>query len=259
MSSSFSPLLISLAALLPMYAVWMVAIIVALVRWQRHPHVSAIVIVSLAGLLLLSIIQRIGNSLILDEMLRGGQRSMSAGVYFSILNLVSMFVRTAAWAAILVALFGWRPMDLSEKARRLEPFQFSIRSLMIATLGVALLCGLIRGLVFVLGERAAFLIGLIGEVPLIVCWLIGIWIAISRWSAHPAVSKLAIIGFSVNFGIILLWHVCLSVITSLLMVELAGVLGFATSILTAIAWSLILTAALGWREKVDAPDKSYIA
>lgn len=252
MSSSLPSLLIPLAMMLPVYAVWLVAIIVALVRWPRHPRVSAIAIASLGSLLLLSVTQRIVTYLVIDGMNRSGQGAASMGIYLSILNLASMLGRTVAWAAILVALFGWRQAEHLSPLQRPTPFQFSIRGIMFLTLAVALLCALIRWLIGLLGESATFLLSLIDDVPLFICWLMGLRVAILRWNRHPEVSMLAVTGIGLLLAINVIWQVAFM---AMLMSQSFGRTGMALDVVavlcTAAGWALVLVAVLGRREPVE--------
>jgi hypothetical protein len=169
--------------IIPIYAIWLVGIVVALARWSSHPRVSAIIAASLASMLVLGVGLRFGTAMILNGTRGAGQSTASVGVYLGILALVASLLRAGAWAAVLIALFGWRDRSTVVAA----PFQFSIRGLVVLTLAVALLCGLVRGLIYLLGESAAYLLNLIDDIPLILCWIVGIRVAVRRWRVHPEV------------------------------------------------------------------------
>lgn len=236
-------------SVLPIYAVWLVGIVVALIRWGRHPQVSAIVAASLAGLLVLNVGTRIASSMIISAARRGGQPLASIGVYLGILGIAASLLRASAWIALLIALFGWR--QSAPQTSGLPAFQFSIRGLMILTLAVALVCGLGRGLVLWLGESAAFLLNLIDDIPLIICWIIGLRIAIRRWPVHSQVSAFALWGICIQLATLFAWQVVW--FSRPAMQNLLGTYLFSAllTMISAGGWVLILIAVLGWREVAD--------
>jgi hypothetical protein len=246
-------------SVLPIYAVWLVGIIVALVRWSRHPQVSAIVAASLVGLLVLNLAMRVGSSMIISAAQSSGQPLASIGVYLGILGVATSLLRAGAWSALLIALFGWRPA--AAQSASLPAFQFSIRGLMFLTLAVAVLCGIGRGLIFLLGESAAFLLNLIDDVPLIICWIMGMRVAVRRWNAHPQVSQLAVLGICIQLAVLVLWQVWW--ITRLTVQDFPPPTYLVSSLLALVSvggWVMILVATFGWRELVsDALDRPIVA
>ena len=255
-SSSAWMWLPNLTALL-VYAVWLVGIAIALARWGRHPRVSAIIVASLAGLLVLNVAHRVGSSWIIHRARSAGQPIASIGVYLGILALVTSLLRAGAWGAVLVALFGWRPAPPGIAATQ-PRFQFSIRGLMILTLAVAVLCGLVRGLIFWLGESAAFLLNLIDDVPNIVCWIVGMRVALRRWPAHPEVSKFALFGIWIRLLTLVFWQVAWLVLVTSLRPRPINLLAVPLTVLSASAWVLILIAVFGWREAAAPPQAGEV-
>ena len=161
---------------------------------------SALIAASLSGMLLIYISQRLVSHYVV--VARGGWQSLeSTSVYLGLLSLAATLLRAGAWAGILVAVFGWREPHPHARA---AAFQFSIRGLMIVTLAVALLCGLVRGLIAWLGESAMLLLNLVDDIPVIVCWIVGIRVALVRWPMHPAVSKCALYGIGINLIVLVL-------------------------------------------------------
>jgi hypothetical protein len=233
-------------SVLPIYGVWLVGIVVALIRWGRHPQVSAIVAVSLAGMLVLNLGTRVASWMIISAARNGGQPIASIGVYLGILGVAASLLRACAWIGLLIALFGWR--QTAARPSGLPAFQFSIRGLMILTLAIALLCGLGRGLVYLLGESAAFLLNLIDDIPLILCWIIGMRVALRRWHMHPQVSHCVVVGVSIMLAMLVLWQfwwIARLMTQNSLPVQLLSPL---LTLIAAGAWVLILIAVFGWRE-----------
>jgi hypothetical protein len=94
---------------LPLYLLWLLGIILALVRWQRHPTVSI-----LAGLAFVILIVNSMASTFTTAWLPGylqtGQ-NYSAEQVASVLLVVRVFfnlISALAWALILVAIFAER-------------------------------------------------------------------------------------------------------------------------------------------------------
>jgi hypothetical protein len=239
-------LLISLVWLIPSVSVSVIAIVVALARWHRHPQVSALLVGSLAIQCVAAIAARVVFHAIIESN-RGNFSEL--GLYLGALQLVAAAIRAICCVAIIAAIFGWRISPVMQ-----APLQFNIRGLILLTLAVAVLCGLGRVAAPWLGEiwRGGF-IQLVDDIPVLVCLIVGIWIAIARWSRHPWVSQIAVVGLSLYLG-----STTISQIIWLaaplwfaggglpLLINVAFVLTIAAS------WAVVLTAALGWRE-LDSP------
>ena len=249
MSSSLTSFWVSLATSLPLYLVWLVGTIAARVLWRRHPGVSAALAGGLCALLLVSLVQRTAGFLLIENAQRGGRSIASLAMALSVLGIVSILVRTAGTAAVLAALFGWREAKLPPHERlRRSPFQFSILGMLLLTLAVAILCAVVRALIGLLGESAMFLLQLVDDVPLFVCLLVGIVLAIGRWRRHPQVSLFAAIGISLVFTVTLYWQlvmIWMSLNRGNLGLDFANA---ATLIFSTLGWILVLIAALGWRD-----------
>jgi hypothetical protein len=249
-SSPLASHLIALIISLPLYAVWVVGILVALARWQKHPSVSGLLGGGLAAMLVTSLTLRLGSLWIIESMRQAGQSVSTSSFYLGILGITGSLVRTGAWIAFLVALFGWR-LRPGEKAGE-SPWQFSILGLMGVTLAVAILCGVARWLVVWLGESAAHLIELVDDIPLYVCWLVGLGLAIRRWQRHPAVSRLAVMGIGIHAANTVIWQVVWIALISSHSVGWAPALN-AFAVLGAVAgWWLVIAAVLRDREEVVA-------
>jgi hypothetical protein len=172
---------------------------------------------------------------------------MTAGLYLGILTIVGSLIRTGAWIAVLVALFGWRPVA----DEKLAParWQFSILGLLGLTLAVAVLCGVARWLVIWLGESAAHLLQLVDDIPIFVCWLVGLAVAIRSWRQHPSVSLGAVLGIGLIAAIALTVQVgWLVLVTTSGYVEWVRILDVLITLVASAAWCLIIAAALRDRE-----------
>ena len=163
-------------------------------------------------------------------------------------------VRAVGWIGVILAIFGWR---VEWRGQSLASPRFSIRELSILTLVVALLCGLVRGLLGWAGSPPYLKLYLLLETPTMIYWLWGSWLAISRWKWHYQVSLCYLLGICIQSTAFWLYFGRFS---------LDGwsnsnpsdwtILGVTSSMLVAVAWTLLIAGALGWRERpsfTDAP------
>ncbi len=228
----------------PLVIVWIAGIVLAISRWQRHPRVSAAVVIGIACMLSASVSRQLLYSLLLPALIRN---YADVTIYLQIFAAIDTLIRTAGWATMFLAIFGWREASAASSGKSM--LQFSIRGLLVTTFVVAVLCGLLRGLVAALGESAAFLLAFLGEIPIVICWLAGGSLAWMRWTQHPKVSICALgaIGFQVG-GLILINALGVWILTrgggpSQLwpLVSLSWLLANTAS------WVMLLRAAFGWR------------
>jgi hypothetical protein len=244
MSSVWSSILQSLAWSLPYLATLAAGIVLSLARWRRHPAVSALLVAALGGAMVSSIGYRIAAPVIFAA--RGSTPESTIALHFGLLSILAAMFRTACWAALIPAIFGWRT---TSDGRASAPLQFSIRGLIVVTFVVAVLCGLGRSLVGLLGEAGSLLVQIIDDLPLVACLGLGIWISVARWPRHPPVSCLAIWSFVLAMAVSLIPQLLMiAAIQSrmypakfIMLVNVLALLGSATS------WALAIVAALGWR------------
>jgi hypothetical protein len=251
MNSLTSQLLTTLAWTLPFGAVMIAGIVAALVRWRRHPAVSALLVISLSVWLLASLTDSLAVPLVIINL---GAASISReGLYLGILGIGMGVIRAMVWAAIIVATLGWR----NSTGEQIAPIQFSIRGLIAVTLAVAVVCALMRAVVSLLGDVSPLplqlLLQLVDDIPVIVCLGIGIWTAAVRWRLHPQVSHVAIWALALALAVIIVPQMFvvgvvvspsrpLSLLTSIN--TLVSIGGMVTSV---VSCSLAIAAALGWR------------
>ena len=89
-------LLAALLTQLPVYLVWLVGVILALVGWKKHPSVSLVALIGLVILFLLAMVTQLTT-------VRHGVNWGLAGIAF-----LEALVRAGAWGLVLAAIFGWR-------------------------------------------------------------------------------------------------------------------------------------------------------
>lgn len=247
---SVSYLFNSLLFSLPLVGVAFVGSLIALVRWPKHPQVSALVLASLISMAAFGLLQHFGTYWLLVRTYGRGLGAAENGFLLGLMSLAYTFVRTTAWIGILTALFGWRadPPNLPPIPK--SAFQFSILSLLILTTIVAVLCVVLRWIVTLIGDSAMVLIQFVDEIPLVTCWLLGLRLAIVRWPKHPAVSLAALWGIGIALAMFLA-----SIVNFLLIVGsgvhsplLSFVISLGFAVMSVIGWAFTLTAVFGWRE-----------
>lgn len=168
---------------------------------------------------------------------------------YGVVAFISSLIRAAGWAAIFVAIFGWRD-DAFAVERRL---QFSIRNLLVLTLAVALLSGLIRMLVDLFGEQALYLATLLIELPIFICWVYGGWLAWTRRSRHPEVSKNTLIAIAARVGSLVLGVATIVCLFAGASPQWLGLYRLVEFIAGPTSWILLLVAAFGWRAPLMPP------
>jgi hypothetical protein len=94
--------------------------------------------------------------------------------------------------------------------------------------------------------------------PVIIVWLIGIVLALSRWRRHPQVSRLALIALAISI-VNLIVNRFISIWAPLTMRDngwttyqiglFFTALGIITALISAAAWALVICAIFGWRDQ----------
>jgi ABC-type transport system involved in multi-copper enzyme maturation permease subunit len=80
----------------PVYLVWLVGVILAIVRWKKHPSVSLVALIAFVMLFLLAMV-----TLLIAA--HNGVKVGHPGITF-----LEALIRAGAWGLVLAAVFGWR-------------------------------------------------------------------------------------------------------------------------------------------------------
>jgi hypothetical protein len=97
------------APLLPLYFLWLLGIILALIRWRRHPTVSLVAALACVILILNTMSSTVVYAWLPGYLFQGGDLTPQQGA--NIMMVVEVFfnlVSAVAWALILVAIFAER-------------------------------------------------------------------------------------------------------------------------------------------------------
>jgi membrane protein YdbS with pleckstrin-like domain len=89
-------LLAAILTQLPVYLVWLVGIILALVGWKKHASVSLVALIGFVVLFLLALFTQLTTA-------HHGVNWSQVGIAF-----LEALIRAGAWGLVLAAMFGWR-------------------------------------------------------------------------------------------------------------------------------------------------------
>jgi hypothetical protein len=113
--------LIQLAYELPVYLVYVVFFIIALVRWQRHPRASLLTVVGLVTLGLSAVILTFINAMIVDWVVAGGHSFQEVAAYLTTTGVARTAFVMAGLILILTAVFVSRSQP-TRLARYDDPY-----------------------------------------------------------------------------------------------------------------------------------------
>jgi len=100
----------------PLYAVWLVGVIFAALRWKRHPRVSLFAILALVLTMFLSIVAMSFSIILPLYMHRDGMPAERISIFIGVWSLVTSTLQAGCWVLLLIALFGWRGEPATAKA-----------------------------------------------------------------------------------------------------------------------------------------------
>jgi hypothetical protein len=90
---------------LPLWLVWLVGVILALVFWRKHPMPSLLALIAFVLLLLQALVGTIASAAIMSQTDLMGQQQRLLPLVLSVARTI---ISTVAWGLLLGALFGWR-------------------------------------------------------------------------------------------------------------------------------------------------------
>jgi hypothetical protein len=92
----------------PVYLIWLVGGIVALVRWHRHPRVSLIMLIATALFISGMLLNAVSFRWAVNRMNAGGWSTEEFRFAMLALSVVHSLFNAAAYTLLLIAVFGWR-------------------------------------------------------------------------------------------------------------------------------------------------------
>lgn len=93
---------------LPTLIAWLVAVVIALVRWKKHPKVSALVVIAVAILSIELLIGSVFTAAMPRYLSASGRGASEIGVVFAAYSFVNSAISAGCWAMLIAAIFGWR-------------------------------------------------------------------------------------------------------------------------------------------------------
>lgn len=98
-----------------------------------------------------------------------------------------------------------------------------------------------------------FLSNYVYQIPIFIVWIMAAIVAVARWRRHPRPSLLLLIALGLFFlralvGPLLTFTLVHSNMARANMGMVQGAITLASTLVAAIAWILLLAAALGWRD-----------
>ncbi len=93
---------------LPLFVAWIVAVLLAVLRWKQHPRVSMLVVAAVAVLALETIVNAFVVTSMPMMMRSSGTSLASMGVFMAVYSTVSNVIAAGAWGMMIAAAFGWR-------------------------------------------------------------------------------------------------------------------------------------------------------
>ncbi len=107
----FKSMLPSLVMQSPLYLVWLLGAVIAIVRWPRHPSVSALVISAMVIGILTSLICVLIYSALNQGIISGG--AMNFSWLYKAVGICSTILHAASLGLLLTAAFCWRNSELN--------------------------------------------------------------------------------------------------------------------------------------------------
>ena len=98
---------------------------------------------------------------------------------------------------------------------------------------------------------------LLPSLPILLVWVIGIFISLERWERHPQVSQITAIACSIFIGLSIIQSITVIIpifffkvwTAQQLTLVVAGI-RIVTSLVYAIIWGFLLQAIFGWRKSL---------
>jgi hypothetical protein len=95
-------------AQVPVYLVWLVGIVLAIVHWRRYPQPSLLTLIALVILFLRGLISTFLNTWLPLALHSQGWSVQGTSTFLLAHHIVSTLVAAVAYGLLLAAVFGWR-------------------------------------------------------------------------------------------------------------------------------------------------------
>jgi hypothetical protein len=108
------PTLSAIAISTPLIIVWVIGIVLALSRWQRHPRVSKFALIACAVMIINTVANRSLTIWMPLAMRDYGWTAVQIGLFFSAIGIITSLISATAWTLVICAIFGWRDQRQKE-------------------------------------------------------------------------------------------------------------------------------------------------
>ena len=108
LTSFISLFLAQFAPQVPTLTVFFVGIVIAAIRYSRHPQVSRFALIGLIVLVVWQVLSSLLYALAPTLAQQNGWPMMQVSGFYSVIGVFGALITTGAWICVLVALFGWR-------------------------------------------------------------------------------------------------------------------------------------------------------
>jgi hypothetical protein len=92
----------------PLFLIWLAGIVLAVIRWRKHPRVSLLAVIALVIIFIETIINTSLGMWLPLMLTEQGMNSNQVGTILSVWRCISSLVGLVIWGLLLAAIFGWR-------------------------------------------------------------------------------------------------------------------------------------------------------
>lgn len=107
-TSIIPSILFNLLIYTPIFLVWGVGLVIALLRWQRHPRVSLLLVIAIIGLGFDTIIGTVLTTWLPMAYMQSGWEVEQLGWVLGFVGILRTLLGAVFWGLILVAVFSGR-------------------------------------------------------------------------------------------------------------------------------------------------------
>jgi MFS family permease len=92
----------------PVVLVWLIGLVLSLVYWRRHPKVSLLTFIAIAGLLVSSLIGTYLSVWLPVTLQERGWSANQIGTVIAARGIIGSLIAAVLWGLLIAAIFGWR-------------------------------------------------------------------------------------------------------------------------------------------------------
>lgn len=107
----FSTTLFSLVTQAPLFLVWIIGIVLAIIFWRKHPAVSGLTLLAISGFIILDIVNAYLNLRLSTWLLEQGMSPSNSMPIFIAKGIISSLLDAVLWILLLFSIFGWRKKE----------------------------------------------------------------------------------------------------------------------------------------------------